>query len=216
MEVQLVLLVELQARMSVGVDQRRIDVDEVVVRRGGAVRAHQRVVVVHVFPLRDAVGGTRGGDIDDACLRRPAPDALGELPETGEDQRRRVGVLGVEVVAAAVVDDDPRRVARHELIEARELVAGARPAEGPIEHGQRRHLFGHGRPLPEDAAADEEDAALGKGLGGILLGEGLEGGLVLRPTLGRLIGGVNGRQPEQQEDGEETEVFHATRKRRRN
>ena len=118
MEVELVVLVEFETRMAGGVHERGIHIDERVARGVCAIGVGQGVEVVDLRPAFDAVRRARARHKDDERGGEPCPHPFGELAEAGKNLVGRVGWRGLEVVAAAVVDDYLRRVDRHELLEA--------------------------------------------------------------------------------------------------
>ena len=103
---------------------------------------------------------------------------LDELPEASEDRLRLFA--RVDVVAAAIVDDDAWFVRKDHLVHVVENLPGTRTAEGPVKDRQRIHLRFQVLPVPKDAAADEEDRAFRRRLGLVLFQESIDLGLKRR------------------------------------
>jgi hypothetical protein len=69
---------------------------------------------------------------------------------------------------------------------------GAGAAKCPVEHRQRRHLRGQVRPLPEDAAADEQDRLRRRRVGPVGCDKGINGWLEALNVEGRRCVGRSG------------------------
>ena len=207
--------VKIEARVPVGVDQGRVDIDERAAGRGRAIGARERVVVIDLLPAGHAIRRACGRHIDQPRRRIARLHPLGKNPEARKNLLRRIRRLGVQIVAPTIIDHDLGFVDRHELIEARELVSRARTAKRAVQHRQRRHLVGHLLPLAKNAAADEKNSALHRRLGQIRLGERLERRLVLRPTFRRVVRGV-GKSGKHQTETEKAKNFHWAKKRMKN
>jgi len=201
MKMEFIVLVEFESWLAGGVDEDGIDVDEGVSWCCGAVGPDEGVVVIDVRPFPDAIRRACAGDKDDADVGTQGPRTLGEALEIGENFLGRN--VGFEVVAAAVIDDDPRGVGRDDLIESIELVDRSRTAEGAVERGEGRHHFGHVGPLPEDAAADEKDSVLTRRRRTVGFSKNFELGLEARPTFSGFLRGRFGlRHPDERDGGD--------------
>jgi hypothetical protein len=182
LEVELVGLVEVEAGAAERVAQGWGDIEEGVLGSAGAIIADERVVFFDTVPVGGAVGRGVAGEEEEVSAGEGFLEALGEGLEAFEDAFGRIA--GLEVVGAAVVDEDAGLVGEDELIEAEEEVGGFGAAEGAVADGERCHGLGQVIPEAEDGAADEEDFARTGGIGLVGLGEFLEIGIE-----GEILGG---------------------------
>src|SRR5207253_7996444 len=148
----------LHAHVAFLVEQHRVEVAESEILSLVTVALHLAIDGLDHIPAVAFVRRFLNRGVVDKRVGQPFAGDLQELLGSADD--RPGWFPAAHIVAAAVVDNDPRFVGKNELIGAIKNILGHRAAKSVVEHRQRRHLFAQMRPKSEDAAAYKEDAAL--------------------------------------------------------